>query len=231
MISWLSLHRKSIFAATTAVFLIGMFVGMGGNLFISRDASGAVAEVQGVKLPYSVYQTRVRQTVDAMRDRGSEVTEALEKQVKDELLRDMIVEEIFAQKGAEMGLKVSDLELAADIQQTFRRGGAFDQGAYFQAVVTQLHMSPEQYEEQRRRSLLGQKYRRLITSAIKVDPAEVEALAAKSKVKAKDLPAERERVAARMYQERSFAVLNLHLRQLSAQLDVKSYLDAREKGL
>ena len=223
-------HRQSLIIASTVVILLGIFVGLGANFFVSRDTSMAVAEVGGTKIPYALFQSRVRQVVDAMRERGTEVTEALEKQVKEDILRDMIVEEIFAQKGAELGLAVSDLELTSDIQRTFRRGDAFDQRLYFQTVITQFHMSPEEYEAMRRRSLLSYKFRQIISNSIKVTPAEAEAAYLKEHGSMKGFEAEKDRVAERLHQERSIATLNYYLRQLSGQLDIKSYLEAREKG-
>ena len=88
MISFLSRHRRTLFIATVAVFLLGTFVGLGGYLFTSRDVTQAVASVGSVKISYQTYRSRVDDYVEALRSRNVDVTDAALKEIKAEVLRE-----------------------------------------------------------------------------------------------------------------------------------------------
>ena len=60
MIRWLVKYRKPIFAATALIFLIGIFVGLGGYMLTNNDASTFVAEVAGEKIPRNRFDVQVR---------------------------------------------------------------------------------------------------------------------------------------------------------------------------
>ena len=66
-----------MFVAIIAIFLIGIFVGLGGYLFTSRDTSQAVAQVGAVKIPYSRFVMRVNQWVETLRDQKQDVTDEM----------------------------------------------------------------------------------------------------------------------------------------------------------
>lgn len=233
MISFLRKYRKPLFVAIIAVFLIGIFVGLGGYLFTSRDTSQAVAQVGVVKIPYARFIQRVNQYVEALREQKQEVTDGTVKEVKQAMLRDMIVDEILLMKAEEMGVGVSDAELSRDIRNTpaFQRAGAFDQEVYFQAVRTVFKDTPAAYETFRRRTLMTTKLKQVFFNAAKLTPAEVQAgYAAENKGSMKDFEKNRSEFEARIQQQRALELLNYHLRQVAAQLEIRSFLDQRESG-
>lgn len=233
MISLLRRYRKSLFIGVIAIFLIGTFVGLGGYLFTSRDTSLAVASVGSVKIPYQRYLARVNQYADALRSRGTDIDEKVLKEIKQGMLRDMIVDELLVAKADEMGLVVTDGELARDIQNTpsFQRGGAFNQDLYFQAVRAVFRDTPQAYEETRRHALKAIKLKQLLYHAAKLTPAELqEAYAQENKGSLKDFDKKKDEFAAKVQQQRALDLINYYLRQMSTQVEIRSYLEQRETG-
>ncbi len=234
MISFLNRHRKTLFIATISVFLIGTFVGLGGYLFTSNDMTEAVASVGDVKIPYLRYRARVDQYLEALRGRDAEVTDDMAKRVKIDMLRDMIVDEMLLVKAEEMGITVTDEELARDIRSTpaFQSEGQFSPQSYFRVVRGVFRETPQGYEEMRRRSLIAGRLKQLIFHAAKLSPAELDAAFARARqAGGKDAPKDRQAFAAQAQQMRALELINYFLRQVSSQLEVKSYLEQRESGV
>lgn len=233
MISLLRRYQKPMFVAVIAIFLIGTFVGLGGYLFTNKDMSQAVASVGPVKIPYSRFIQRVNQYVDALRAKQPEVTDEMVKEVKIGMLRDMIVDELLLVKADELGLQVTDSELARDIRGTpaFQRGGAFDQDAYFQAVRSVFRDSPQAYEESRRRTMRTNKVKQLIFQSAKLTPGEIEELYAREhQGSLKDFEKEKRAFAEKAQQQRALELINYYLRQMSTQVEIRSFLEQREAG-
>jgi parvulin-like peptidyl-prolyl isomerase len=217
MIRFLSRYRMPIFVGTLAVFLIGTFVGLGGYLFNRNDMGDVAAKVGEDKIPMQRYTIQVRNLIERAREGGQAIDPAFENRMSQEVLRDLIVESLFAQEAETMGLKVSDREIAEDIKETFTREGRFDQRLYFLAVQNQFGMSPEQYEGMRRRSLLAFKYRQIVQRSVKVTPDEVKAAFSKENGGTKGFDGKKkEEYQARMQQQRALEVLNHVLRRLAA---------------
>jgi hypothetical protein len=230
----LNRHRKTLFIATITVFLLGTFVGLGGYLFTSNDMTEAVASVGDVKIPYLRYRARVDQYLDALRGRDGDVSDDAVKRVKIDMLREMIVDEMLLVKAEEMGVTVTDEELNRDIRATpaFQAGGDFSPQAYFQVVRGVFRETPQGYEEMRRRSLTAGRLKQLIFHAAKLSPAELdEAFAAQRKAGGKAAEKDRGAFAAKAQQLRALELINLFLRQVSSQVEVKSYLEQRESGV
>ncbi|MFA6003689.1 MAG: SurA N-terminal domain-containing protein, partial [Elusimicrobiota bacterium] len=228
IISTLRRHRKALFIATIAVFLIGTFVGLGGYLFTKNDVSEAVASVGDTKIPYSRFIARVNQYVDSVRSRGEDVPEAALKEIKFGMMRDMIVDELLLAKADEMGITVTDEELARDIRATpaFQTGGEFNPNAYYQAVRSVFRDSPQGYEEMRRRNIKSSRVKQLIFQSAKLTPAELQELYAQEhKGSLKDFDKNKAEFAAKAQQTRALELINFFLRQLSAQSEIRTYLE------
>ncbi len=235
MISFLRRYRKPLFVAIIAVFLIGIFVGLGGYLFTSNDLTESVASVGSTKIPYSKYLVRVNQYLDVLRQQGGgEISDAMVKEVKSGMLREMIIEELLSRKADELGLLVTDGELARDIRGTpaFQRGGSFSEEAYFQAVRTLLHDTHQSYEESRRKTLKTNKLKQMCFFAAKLTPDEVRELYAReNKGSLKEFEKNRAAFESRAQQQRALELLNFLLRQIGTQVEIRTYLDQREAGV
>lgn len=234
IISWLGRHRRPLFIAVISIFLIGTFVGLGGYLFTSRDTIGSVATVGAAKISYTEFSNRVNRYMDALRERGTEVTDAMTKEVKQEMLRDMIVEELLQVKAEELGIVVTDEELGRDIQNdpSFQRGGVFSDELEAQIAHRVFRESVQGYEEMRRKSIKTGKLKRLIFEAAKLTPGEVSELYAKqNKGSLKDFEKEKAAFEGKAQQQRALELINYYLRQIAAQVEIRSYLEQRENGV
>jgi len=234
MTSFLRRHKTALFIATIAIFLLGTFVGLGGYLFTSRDMSGSVASVGRTKIPYDRYVERVNQYTDALRSRGTDVDDKMTAEIKQGVLREMIVDELLDQKAADLGIVVPDSELSRDIQNTpaFQRDGHFDQQLYFARVREIFHDSPESYERDRRKQLMAMKLKQLIYHAAKLTPAELQdAYKQAHKGSLKGFDKDKDAFAAKAQQARALDLINYYLRQLVQQVEIKTFLDQRESGV
>jgi peptidyl-prolyl cis-trans isomerase D len=233
MISFFRKYQRAFFIATIVIFLIGTFVGLGGYLFTSRDTSGAVASVGSTKIPYQRYAVRVNQYLDALQSKGTDVTDDVRKEVKQGMLRDMIVDTLLEKKADEMGIVVTDEDLARDIQSTpaFQRDGQFNQDVYFQMVRSVFHEGPEQFETDRRSAIKVARFKQMIYQSAKVAPSELQELYAQAnKGSMKNFEKDKAAFTNKVQQQKALEIINYYLRQLSAQVEIRSFLDQREQG-
>ncbi len=233
MIGFLRQYQKSLFVISIGILLIGIFVGLGGYLLSSNDMSEAVASVGSTKIPYSRFVNSLNQYEDVLRNKGVNITDADAKKIKQDLLRDMIVNVILAQQAGKMGLKTTDEQLAMDIENTpaFQNSGAFNQDLYFQAVQSIFHESAQQYEAQRRESLKASEFKQIVYESAKLTPDEIKAgYAAAHKGSTRGFAKNRQAFAAQMQQQRALELINLDLRQILPQLQIRTYLQQREQG-
>jgi hypothetical protein len=233
MTSFLRSHQKSIFAATLSVFFGGMFVGFGGYWFTDRDMQGVVARVGKEKITRETLMTRVDLYVQRLREQGTELDDAKLAQLKREMLNNMMVDELLTIKAKELGLVVTDEELARDIRATpaFVRAGQFDQDAYFQAVRATFRESPQEYERERRKSIETARLKSLFYRMVKITPDELrEAYGAANKGSYKNFEKEKDAFAQRLQQQRALELVNHCLRQMQTQVEIQNLLDRVESG-
>ncbi len=233
MISLLRRHQKSIFAATISVFLLSIFVGLGGVYFTSRDNNGIVARVGDSKIQTQKFMFYVNRSADVLRQRGSEVDDAMMSRLKHEMLSDMLVTEMMALKAMELGFKVTNDELSRDIRATsvFQREGQFDQETYFRQVRAYFSENPQEYERSRRKSLLSGRVKQMISRMAVVPPSEVDAAYAqviKSASKKDVAKITRESVARNIQQQRAIELINHCLK--SMQVEHQIWFERVESG-
>ena len=232
MSSFLRKYQKSIFVATMAIFFGGMFVGFGGYWFSDRDMQGVVARVGKVKITDETLTTRVNLYADRLREQGTDLDDAKLGALKREMLNNMMVDEMLSLKADELGLKVTDEELARDIRATpaFNRNGQFDQEAYFQAVRATFRESPQDYEAERRKAIKTSRLKSFFFRLVKISPDEVrETYAAVNKGAMKNFEKDKDAFAARMQQQRALELVNYCLHQMQSQVEVQNLLDRVEQ--
>ena len=233
MMTFLRRHRKAVFAATLAVFFGGTFVGFGGYWFSSRDMQGVVARVGSTKIQYSTLINNVNLYAEGLRDQGTDLDDAKLAQLKREMLNNMMVDELLAMKAEDLGIVVTDDELARDIRATraFNHDGQFDQDAYFSIVRNRFRMSPQEYENERRKALKTARLKSLFYRTAKVSPEELKAeYAAANKGSMKKFAKEKDAFASRLQQQRALQLVNQCLRQMQTQVEIQSFLDRFEQG-
>jgi hypothetical protein len=234
MSSFLRRHQKSIFIATMTVFFGGMFVGFGGYWFTNRDMQGVVARVGKVKISDEALTMRVNLYADRLREQGTELDDAKLAALKREMLNSMMVDEMLVFKADELGLVVTDEELARDIRATpaFNHAGQFDQDAYFQAVRATFRESPQEYEADRRKAIKTARLKSIFYRQAKISPDELrEAYAAANKGSLKNFEKDKDSFASRMQQQRALELVNYCLHQMQPQVEIQNLLDRADSGV
>jgi parvulin-like peptidyl-prolyl isomerase len=234
MSSFLRRHQKSIFIATMTIFFGGMFVGFGGYMLTDKDMQGVVARVGKIKITNETLTTRVNLYADRLREQGTDLDDAKLSALKREMLNNMMVDEMLAIKADELGLVVTDEELARDIRATpaFNRAGQFDQEAYFQAVRATFRESPQEYESERRKAIKTSRLKSFFYRVVKISPDEVrEAYAAANKGVLKNFEKEKDSFAMRLQQQRALELVNYCLHQMQSQVEVTNLLDRVDQGV
>jgi len=175
MMNFLRKNMRMIFLITIIGFLGGAFIGFGGYFFSNKTSADAVVEVNGAKIPYRQYSNTLNRVLDGMRQQKQEITDAVTKQKKQEVLQDLIQEEVFSSEAEKYGITVPDGELAADIHHypAFQRDGNFSQQAYFQILFQMLHTTPKEFEDSRRRQIAIFKLRQMIASSVLITEPEL----------------------------------------------------------
>lgn len=231
---WLRQNRYTIFLITLGIFLIGIFGGLGANYFGGLSKANAVAEVNGVKIPYEQLSKLANRRINAIREKNptQDFSESMMKQLEQETLSDLIREEVFVQEAKNYGITVTDQELAADVQRfpAFQRDGRFDVRTYIEVLRRMENSIPEEFEESRRKQILIGKLQNLIASSAWVTDQETEwEYAQRHKGKKGDFAKEKDAFRQSLSQERALWVFDQWAKQLSAQYKIRTYLERFQK--
>jgi len=232
MIAFFSRYKKGAFIFTAGFFLIAIFVGLGSYLGSDARNFGAVAIVGKDKIPYSKFYRNYSRALDNLREKGLDVPDALEKQMKQEIMRDMIVQQLLVSSARQYGFEVPDFEIAAEIRSNpaFYNNGVFSQELYYRGVMSGLRMKPADYEAERRDARLGMKFRNLIFATSKVTPKELEdAYLLKNKSMA-NFEKNKDEFTRELIQEKSIASINYYLKDYTSRIRIQDLLAEREKG-
>lgn len=230
MISFFSKYRRVVFIVTVAIFLVGVFVGLGAYVFTSGSL-GAVADVGGKKISYDRFMFQVNRILYNFKDSGTDVTDIVTQSVKQEVFREMVIEELLAQEAARLGMRVPDFEVAMEIQNTpqFREGTVFDMRKYYQTVYREFQMSPSEYEAWRKKSRLSSKLKQFITTSIKITPLELKAYYLAKNKDMKNFEKDKDKYLDELTREKFAQTANYLLRQLTTRIQVKDYRARLEK--
>ena len=175
MISFLIKYKKSILIVTLAFFIASIGY-LGLNAYNGGAFNGNTAATVGKQtITYRDLNRAAEAQARVLRNNGLDLDENMTKYLRQQALSALISEEVLVQSADEFGLKVSDHEIASDIQSApaFSPNGTFDKNAYEQVVRYQLGVSPAQFEEQIRRSKLTDRFRLALFSIYKLTPEEV----------------------------------------------------------
>lgn len=224
MVSFFNKHKRIILTITVGVFVIGVFFGMGAVIG-SITFANAVAKVDGRRIPYDRYQMQVRVAYDNIvkNQNVGEAGDMIEKMVKQEVFKDMIVQEILYQQARKLNIGVSNFEVAVEIENTpmFFNEKRFDPRLYVQSIWTNYRMTPKEYEQWRKEERTAMKFKQFLYSEIKITPDDIkfysDILGPKIKEVAKD------KLELKIKQEKFLDVANYFLRQLTGKIEIKDY--------
>ncbi len=137
-----------------------------------------IAQVNGDEITYTELESQYYRMLQTYRQlAGGRLSpadiEALN--LRGQLLEELIQQRLLLQAAHDLGLAVTDSELADGIARhpAFQAGGRFDRNAYRLALRGQ-GLTPAEFETQQREALAIQKLRSLIGDSIPVTAAEVE---------------------------------------------------------
>jgi len=148
----------------------------GGSKY--RDTGGQdVAEVNGEVITQREFTLEYERAVDRYREllKGSLTPEMLKSlNIKRTLLDELIQKRLLLQEARDMGLTVTDDELASflSLAPEFQVAGRFNKERYIQLLRVNK-LTPSDFEEQQRQELTIQRLYGLILDAVQVPEAEV----------------------------------------------------------
>ena len=137
-----------------------------------------IAQVNGDEITYTELEThyyRMLQTYRQLAGGALSPADIEALNLRGQLLEELIQQRLLLQAAHDLGLKVTDGELADGIARhpAFQAGGRFDRNAYRLALRGQ-GLTPAEFETQQREALAIQKLRSLIADSIPVTAVEVE---------------------------------------------------------
>jgi hypothetical protein len=231
MMNFLRKYQYRITIALAGVLVLYIFVGLGGDFFLSKKAAGdTIAEVDGEKIPLRTFYSHYRRALDQV-EPGKTLDDAARQQKRDETIRDMVQSIVFANQAAHYGIRVPDQQVVVSLTQVsaFQEKGVFSPRLYMQALQTQLRMTPQDFEEEQRNSIAFFKLRWLIQSCVKVTDKEFE-LEAAVKHAGKPLKTDKEKTDLRqeIWQEKVLFSFNQWFAQIGRSLRVKTHFEVLE---
>jgi len=167
-----------------AWFIVGLisipFALWGVNSYVSGPTDTIVAEVNGEEITQTALLEAVQRYRDQMREMmGEEFNPEMfdNAEIRYVVLDDLIDQQLIRSAGDELGLRISDRQIAQFIQQTpaFQRDGTFDSEQY-QMVLARAGFTPTSYEASLRDDLLGQQLIQSVEGSTLVSEVEVERL-------------------------------------------------------
>lgn len=175
MLRMMRQHAKYFYVLFFIVILSFIFWGVG-----TVDKTGGVqvvAEVGKYKITaddyWQTYDRIYRFYREIYKDKFDEETEK-KLNLKESVLNSMISERILLMAAAENGITISDKELEDSIagDPAFMKNGTFDRDMYLHRLKLS-RMTPEIFENLKRRELVLAKMRRLIESSVDVTGLDV----------------------------------------------------------
>src|SRR2546430_2506625 len=167
-----------IFGAIILTFIFSF--GRGSSGFRTRTPETWAAKVNGELVTASdfaqAYANRFRQ-MSAMRGGKYTTDNAKQDNLKAETLRGLIDQELIAQQADDLGIRVTDTEVADAIAKSpqFQQDGKFDFDYYKRLVENGYGMSITRFEEAYRRDLLRAKVVQAAIAGVNVSDDEVKA--------------------------------------------------------
>ena len=171
-------HASSWMLKGILILVAVTFISWGGYSLIREKKVNYVAKVNGVTIEWKEYNDAFQNAVKQYREAlGPSFSEKMieELHLKDKILDDLIAKILILQEVKGLGLSIPDEELREAIESvpTFQVNGQFDKRNY-ERFLRLSRMTPEEFEESQRESLLISKAVSLIKmNAGKVSEEEV----------------------------------------------------------
>lgn len=177
MLSVMREHATSWFIKIILGAIVIVFVLWGVGNF-GDEQRNRVATVNGEPITVDAYRTAYNNLLQRYSDMyGGNLNDEMLKMLNldQQALNSLIDETLLRQEAEAMSFQISDGELAdaiAGIEAFQNDAGRFDTRRY-QAVLSANRLTPEEFEQMQRRSMLSAKLRSLIMDSVKVSDDEV----------------------------------------------------------
>jgi peptidyl-prolyl cis-trans isomerase D len=175
MLSTFRKHAASGIIKVILGLIVVVFVFWGFEGFQS-DRSGRVGVVNGEAITLDEYRQAYNNLLERYRQQyggqlNDEFIEML--QLREQALDSLVNQKLMELEAKRLDFRVPDQELAEYIRsiEAFHSEGVFDSGRY-REILGRIRMTPEQFEQQQRMSLLIQKLREFIIGNVKVSDDE-----------------------------------------------------------
>jgi peptidyl-prolyl cis-trans isomerase D len=145
------------------------------GIYPAEVGGSSVANVDGTVISSDEFNRAYQNVHETYRQvLKDQFTEAFAKELKMQVLRDLITERLLIQEAGRIGLKVTKEELQAAIMKepAFSRDGKFDKKTY-ERLLDRVNMKPARYEASQRDYLLRQKVEQLVRDGVTVTDEEV----------------------------------------------------------
>ncbi len=167
MISFFIKYRNPILITTIVIFLGSIGI-LGAGIVADQYGTNAVlATVGKEKIRYKDFVNTYEMVRQRYIDEGKELSEEENKQLKQEIVQSLILEEALSQEAKAFGLGTSKMEVAYIIKNNpmFAPAGEFNKNAYVYVVRNQFHVNPAEFEAKLAKQMTVQKLRDILLRA------------------------------------------------------------------
>ncbi len=164
MISFFIKYRNPILITTVLIFLISIAV-LSANVVADQYGANAVlAKVGNTKIKYRTFATAYDMARQQYINEGAEITEEQDKQLKQQIVQSLIMQEALSQAAEDLGIGTSKTEVAYYIKNNpaFAPNGEFNKNAYIYVVRNQFHVNPAEFEDNLKKQISVQKFQNVL---------------------------------------------------------------------
>lgn len=176
MLELMRKHARNWIMKVLLAIIIIVFVFYFGSM-TGRQKADAIATVDGKIITYREYEKEYRDLIDLYNRRsGGRLTDDMLKtlNLKQQALDKLVYQAILMKKAQDLQVKVTDEEIRSFISSlpAFQRNGVFDDRLY-QQMLRYNKLTPEDFENEQRKSLLIMKLEDLLQDGVHVSDEEV----------------------------------------------------------
>ena len=177
MISFFTKFKNIILIAIIVCFLGSLgYVGVGA-MNEAYGPNAPIAKVGKENIKYRDYDRTLKNAYQNLEAQETEEEDTLiREQLKQEVLQSLISGSALKQAALEMGLGVSDMEVAYYIKNSplFNTTGSFNKDTYLWIIRNRLGMNAEEFEQEIKNGKLAENFQKVLVLTAKTSPQEEE---------------------------------------------------------
>lgn len=164
MISFFIKYRNPILITTVLIFLISIGVLSAGVVADQYGTNAVVAKVGNAKIRYKSFATAYETAREKYINEGKDLSEDEDKQLKQEIVQTLIMQEALSQAAEDLNIGTSKTEVAYLIKSNpaFAPNGEFNKNAYIYVVRNQFHVNPAEFEDNLKKQISVGKFRTVL---------------------------------------------------------------------